>query len=40
MDMETVEPRTCKACHGVGVLYVGDSEQYDIEPCECQAPSK
>lgn len=35
MDMETVLPRTCTMCRGVGYLYYGDSEEYDVRPCEC-----
>ena len=35
MDMETVLPRTCQLCNGVGYIYHGDSEEYDIEPCDC-----
>jgi hypothetical protein len=37
MDMETVLPRTCQICNGTGVLYYGNTEEYDIEPCECKA---
>lgn len=36
MDFETVRPKTCQSCKGTGVVYYGDSEEYDIEPCECQ----
>ena len=36
MDFETITPRTCTVCRGTGVLYYGDKEEYDIEPCECQ----
>lgn len=37
MDMETVNPRTCKMCHGAGFLFWGDDEEYDVSPCdECQ----
>lgn len=37
MDMETVTPKTCQICHGTKVLYYGNSEEYDVEPCECIA---
>jgi hypothetical protein len=40
MDMETVLPRTCKLCNGVGYLYYGDSNEYDTEACECQIKEK
>ena len=40
MDMETVLPRTCQSCRGVGYLYYGDEEEYDVEPCECQKKEK
>lgn len=35
-DMETLQPRTCKICHGTGYIYYGDSEEFDVEPCECK----
>lgn len=34
MDMETVEPRTCKQCKGTGHMYFGDTEEYDVQPCD------
>ena len=34
MDMETVEPRTCQSCHGTGYHYYGDTEEYDVAPCD------
>jgi hypothetical protein len=37
MDMETVLPKTCQICHGTGVTYHGDDNEYDVEPCECIA---
>jgi len=37
MDMETVLPRTCNICNGAGVIYYGNEEDFDIEPCECQS---
>ena len=37
MDMETVIPKTCQVCHGTGVLYYGDDNEYDVEPCQCIA---
>lgn len=39
MDFENVKPRTCGLCHGVGFLYYGDDEEYDIAPCDCQETS-
>lgn len=36
-DMETLKPRTCQICYGAKVLYYGDKEEYDVEPCECVA---
>jgi cytochrome c5 len=36
MDMETVIPKTCQLCHGTGVTYYGDSDEYDVGPCECK----
>lgn len=39
MDYETVEPRTCQTCKGAGFVYFGDSEEYDVQPCdECGVP--
>ena len=34
MDMETVLPRTCVKCHGRGYLFFGDSDEWDVQPCE------
>lgn len=31
--METV----CKQCNGKGAVYFGDDEEYDVQPCDCQA---
>lgn len=36
MDMETVIPKTCQTCHGVGEVYWGNEEDYEVRPCECQ----
>lgn len=37
MDFETIQPRTCQACHGVGFTYWGNKEDYDVRPCdECE----
>jgi len=38
-DMETLLPRTCKLCHGVGFIYYGNSEDFDSEVCECKEES-
>jgi hypothetical protein len=40
MDMETVLPKTCQICHGTGVLYYGDDQEYDVEPCECKVEKR
>jgi hypothetical protein len=34
MDMETVKPLTCSNCHGRGYLFFGDTEEWDVQPCE------
>lgn len=40
MDFETVEPRTCKQCKGTGNIYFGDTEEYDVQPCDaCTGPT-
>ena len=36
VKMEPVKTRTCSQCHGSGELYVGDENDYHIDPCECQ----
>lgn len=27
----------CDSCHGHGVIFYGDDEDYGVEPCECVA---
>lgn len=27
-------PTTCSLCHGTGEVYIGNDEDYSIEPCE------
>lgn len=27
----------CDTCHGKGVVFFGDNEDYHIDPCECVA---
>lgn len=40
MDYETVKPRTCTNCKGAGHVYFGDTEEYDVQPCEdCNGPT-
>lgn len=37
MDMETVLPRTCNICNGLGVIYYGNEEDFEVEVCECKS---
>ena len=27
----------CKTCHGQGMVFFGDNDDYSIEPCACVA---
>lgn len=27
----------CDTCHGQGIIFFGDNDDYAIEPCECVA---
>jgi hypothetical protein len=27
----------CSTCHGNGIVFFGDNEDYHIDPCECVA---
>ena len=27
-------PTNCSLCHGTGEIYLGDNEDYSVEPCE------
>lgn len=42
MDYESVElivgkpNRVCQQCGGRGFLYWGNTQEYDVEKCECQ----
>lgn len=41
MDMETVLPRTCQTCYGVGYVYFGNKEDYEVTVCdECKGKRK
>lgn len=35
--IKSVERINCDECYGHGVIFYGDDETYDIEPCECVA---
>ena len=30
----------CKGCYGVGLVFIGNDEDYAIEPCECVKEDK
>ncbi len=34
MDFETISPRTCNDCKGVGYTYWGDESEYEVKLCE------
>ena len=32
--METVQPRTCSACLGVGFIYFVNKDDYEVKVCD------
>ena len=30
----------CKGCYGVGLVFIGNDEDYAIEPCQCVKEDK
>ena len=35
--INTLTRINCDECHGHGVIFWGNNEDYDVEPCECVA---
>jgi hypothetical protein len=35
--INTLERINCDECHGHGVIFYGDNDDYGVEPCECVA---
>ncbi len=35
--IKSLERIACDTCHGYGVIFYGDNDDYATEPCECVA---
>jgi len=35
--INSVEQINCDECYGHGVIFYGDENNFDVEPCECVA---
>jgi len=35
--INAIERINCDECYGHGVIFYGDDDNYDVEPCECVA---
>ena len=33
--INSVKVIDCDTCRGVGLIFIGDNEDYNVEPCEC-----
>ncbi len=33
--INAVEVVNCSGCYGRGLVFIGDNEDYYVEPCEC-----
>ena len=33
--INAIERINCDECHGNGIIFYGDNDDYGIEPCEC-----
>jgi len=37
--INSVQIIDCSSCYGEGIIFIGDENDYSIEPCECVSKS-